>query len=102
MRNEPLIWIWAATAGVLLGLFFFGGLWWTIRKGLTSKSPALWFLGSMVVRTAVVAAGFYFVSDGSWERVLACLLGFILVRIVMVRRQRSREVRPDIPKTHES
>ncbi len=80
-------------AGVLLGLFFFGGLRWTIRKGLTSRSPALWFLASMVGRTAVVAAGFYFVSDGSWERILACLLGFIVARIVMVRRQRSREVR---------
>ncbi len=93
MRNEPLIWIWAATAGVLLGLFFFGGLWWTIRKGLTSKLPALWFLGSIVVRTAVVGAGFYFVSGGAWERILACLLGFIVARFVIVRRQRSREVR---------
>lgn len=102
MRNEPLIWIWAASVGVLLGLFFFGGLWWTIRKGLTSKSPALWFLGSIVVRTAVVVAGFYFVSGGAWERILACLLGFIVARFVIVRRQRSREVRPDTPKINES
>jgi F1F0 ATPase subunit 2 len=25
---------------VLLGVIFFGGLWWTVRKGLSSKRPA--------------------------------------------------------------
>jgi F1F0 ATPase subunit 2 len=89
-------------AGALLGIFFFGGLWWTIRKGLASRSPALWFLGSIVIRTAVVVAGFYFVSGGAWDRILACLLGFIVARFVIIRRRRSREVLPDTPKINES
>ena len=37
-------------AGLVLGAIFFGGLWWTVRKGLSSQQPALWFLGSMLLR----------------------------------------------------
>jgi F1F0 ATPase subunit 2 len=41
--NETLIWCWLWCAGLLLGAIFFGGLWWTVRKGVSSKRPALWF-----------------------------------------------------------
>ena len=76
----------ALVAGALLGVFFFGGLWWTVRKGLTSESPALWFLGSMLLRTGVILAGIYLVSQGHWSRLAACLLGFLLARVMVVRR----------------
>jgi F1F0 ATPase subunit 2 len=35
---KPLIWLLAALVGGrgLLGAIFFGGLWWTVRKGLSS------------------------------------------------------------------
>ena len=39
----------ALLAGRLLGAFFFGGLWWTVQKGVTSENPALWFLGSLLL-----------------------------------------------------
>lgn len=71
--------------GGVLGAFFFGGLWWTVQKGTVSRHPALWFLGSLVVRTTVVLVGFYYVSGRHWERMLACLLGFILARCVVTR-----------------
>ncbi len=32
----------ALAAGMLLGALFFGGLWWTVRRGLTAGNPALW------------------------------------------------------------
>ncbi len=90
MTTEPLTWALAAAAGALLGLFFFGGLWWTIRKAMASKAPALWFGGSLILRSAGVITGFYFVSGGHWERALACLLGFVAARIVLVRLQRDK------------
>ena len=68
-------------AGMLLGAIFFGGLWWTVRKGVSSPRPALWFLGSLLLRTSIALAGFYFVSGGHWERLLACLLGFVIARL---------------------
>ena len=72
-------------AGMLLGALFFGGLWWTVQKGVAAKQPALWFSTSMLLRTGVVLAGFYFVSANDWKRLLLCLLGFIVARFVVIR-----------------
>ena len=76
----------ALLAGALLGAFFFGGLWWTVQKGVASERPALWFLGSLLLRTGMVLAGFYFVSQGHWSRLVACLLGFLIARVIVVKR----------------
>ena len=76
----------ALLAGALLGAFFFGGLWWTVQKGISSERPALWFLGSLLLRTGVVLAGIYFVAQAHWSRLVACLLGFLIARIIVVKR----------------
>jgi F1F0 ATPase subunit 2 len=76
----------AFLAGALLGVFFFGGLWWTVRKGVVSERPALWFLGSLLLRTSLILAGFYLVSQGHWSRLVASLLGFVFARVVVVQR----------------
>lgn len=89
--NEPLGLASALVAGVLLGGFFFGGLWWTVRKAVSSRQPALWFLGSMLLRTGIVLSGFYFVSEGDWKRLLASLLGFIIARLVVTRLIRAAQ-----------
>jgi F1F0 ATPase subunit 2 len=83
--NDVLNLVLALTAGLVLGSMFFGGLWWTIQKGLSSHRPALWFFGSLLVRTSLALAGFYFVFSGRWERLMACLLGFILARLIVSR-----------------
>lgn len=82
---EPLVLASALVAGVLLGTFFFGGLWWTVRHGLTSRQPALWFLGSMLLRTGIVLLGFYFILGDNWQRLLAGLLGFVIARQIVTR-----------------
>ena len=76
--------------GVLLGVCFFGGLWWTVQKGLTSSRPALWFFGSTLLRTAFALAGFYFVGCGEWRRLLVCLLGFLIGRVLVTRLTRPK------------
>jgi F1F0 ATPase subunit 2 len=76
-------------AGFLLGAFFFGGLWWTVQKGLTSQNPVLWFFGSTLLRTGVAVAGFYFASHGDWRKFVLCLLGFIIARVVVTRLTRT-------------
>lgn len=75
----------ASVAGALLGGVFFGGLWWTVRKGVSSRRRALWFGGSLVLRMAIVLAGFHVVGGGHWERLLACLLGFAVARFAITR-----------------
>ena len=63
--NETLTLVLAWVAGVVLGAIFFGGLWWTVRKGVSSQRPALWFFGSLLLRMSIALAGFYFVSARS-------------------------------------
>ncbi|HSQ40036.1 MAG TPA: ATP synthase subunit I [Anaerolineales bacterium] len=88
--NETATLVLPLVAGVLLGAMFFGGLWWTVRKGISSKRPALWVLGSLLLRTGIVLAGFYLIAGGQWERLLACLLGFVIARFIVTLRVRSR------------
>ena len=83
--NEPLSLAFALAAGILLGAMFYGGLWWTVRRGVSSKRVALWFLGSLLLRIGVALAGFYFVAGGNWERLLLCLLGFVMARVAVTR-----------------
>ena len=81
--HEALTGLLACAAGGVLGAIFFGGLWWTVRKGVSSAQPALWFIGSSLLRTGIVLAGFYFVSAHHWERLLLSLLGFVLARLAV-------------------
>ncbi len=79
----------AVIAGLMLGALFFGGLWWTVRKGVASERTALWFTGSMLLRTGVVLVGFYFVLGDDWRRLVAGLLGFVVARLTVIRLTRS-------------
>jgi F1F0 ATPase subunit 2 len=81
----------ALVAGVLLGALFFGGLWWTVRRGVSSTQPALWFFGSLVLRTGIVVLGFYFILGNDSRRLLAGLLGFVVARLIALRLTREAE-----------
>ena len=65
MTSRPLP--WRFVAGSMLGVLFFGGLWWTVQKGVTSDLPAFWFLGSLLLRTG---------RDSRW--ILSCLTGSLV------------------------
>jgi F1F0 ATPase subunit 2 len=90
MTEAPLLYL-AGLAGATLGAFFFGGLWWTVRKGMASPRPALWFIGSLLVRTAVVIGGFYLVGQGDWKRLTASLAGFLAARLAVAKLTRPPE-----------
>jgi F1F0 ATPase subunit 2 len=83
--SEMLVLVMSGGAGFGLGMFFFAGLWWTIRRSFSAQRPALLLLGSMLLRMAIVLAGFYLVSDGDWRRLLLCLLGVIIGRFTLTR-----------------
>jgi len=44
--RELLLLAAASAAGLLLGAIFFGGLWFTVRKGVSSQRPALGFFSA--------------------------------------------------------
>jgi F1F0 ATPase subunit 2 len=84
-------------AGILIGGFFFGGLWWTIQNGLTSKNPALWFFGSTLLRLSAALAGFYFIAGQDWRKLLICMLGFLIARLLVTRLTRTPRGGIDAP-----
>jgi F1F0 ATPase subunit 2 len=79
----------ALAAGMILGLFVFGGLWWTLRRGLASPHTALWFGLSALVRLAVVLATFYYMALAGLPQVGLCLLGLLVARFAVTRVLRS-------------
>lgn len=83
--NDTAILFLSGLAGLLLGAFFFGGLWWSLIKGLHSSRPGLWQFTSLMVRMGVTLAGFYAVGGGQWQRLMSCGLGFVIARFLVVR-----------------
>jgi F1F0 ATPase subunit 2 len=69
-------------AGMALGLFYFGGLAWTVRR-LVAGGGVLLTVGSFLVRGAVLLAGFWLLSGNRAEYWIACLVGFTAVRIAL-------------------
>lgn len=78
----------AVGAGLVLGALFYGGLWWTVSRAVSSPRPALWFIGGKLLRTGFALGGFYLVGGGRWERWLLCLLGFVIARLIAWRLSR--------------
>lgn len=91
--NDIALILLTLIVGFLLGLFFFGGLWWTTRKGIQSKTPAVWFIGSLLTRLSITLGGIYLISRDHWERMLICLLGFIVARTLVTKLTQIYEVK---------
>lgn len=80
--NETMSMILSLITGLGLGIFFYGGLYFTVKRGLTAKIPALVFTGSFILRTAVTLMGFMWVSQGKPMRLLAVFAGFLTIRLI--------------------
>lgn len=80
-------------AGLALGTLFFGGLWLTVKKMVTSKAPAFLFLGSFLFRGGITLLGFYYIAVGNWQTMLSCLVGFVMARFIITRITKQDEVK---------
>lgn len=78
----------AALGGTVLGLFYFAGLWFTLRRLPGHPHPALWIAGSFILRLTVSLSGLYVIlgSDRSLTRLGIALLAFLAVRVVLTQR----------------
>ena len=94
---EGLGWLLAVLGGAALGLFYYAGLWFTLRRLPEQTHPALWVFGSFILRLAVSMAGFYVIlgPDRHLPRLGVALLAFIVARVLLTRRlQPVAEPRP--------
>ena len=95
--SEPWILVLALLAGGALGAMFFGGLWWTVLRGASSGKPARWFFASLLLRMGLSLVGFYGVAGGQADRLVLCLLGFVIACMVVTRLTQPRAERPTGP-----
>jgi F1F0 ATPase subunit 2 len=86
--NETIGLILAWMIGLALGGLFFGGLWWTVRRLAASNQPAMLFMVSFLLRMGVTVSGFLLIGRGDWKRLVICLVGFVMARIVVIRLTR--------------
>jgi F1F0 ATPase subunit 2 len=87
--NEQYSYIIAFVVGIVLGTFFFYGLWKTVTELTSSKPPSFWLVLSPIFRICITVLGFYFVimldANGRMSRIIICLLGFLTARFVMTK-----------------
>lgn len=88
MMNVPSLLLYLVL-GATLGLFYFGGLWLTVRRAVGADRPKTWLALSFVGRLAIVGIGFYAIIQSAgiqWSGIAASVLGFVGARFVLVRR----------------
>lgn len=84
--NEILTLTLSLISGILLGSFYFGGLWLTLKRLPNSKQPAVLTMGSFLGRSAVCLFGFYLISGSGLEVLFLSLAGFVLSKLALIFR----------------
>ncbi len=72
--------------GIGLGGVYFAGLWETIRRLPDAEHPVRRMALSYALRMTLALTGFYLVMQGQWERLAAAMVGFLLMRELILRR----------------
>lgn len=85
--TDLFLWIGAFAAGILMSLFYFGFLWWTVQRIPSMKYPVISIVGGYALRMVITLFVFYLIARyGDWLYLLISLAGFILMRIILVRK----------------
>ncbi len=88
--------IYAFVAGILAGTLYLGALWLTVRALAGSDRPGILLVFSMAARFAILLGAIFWVSS-FWTggaraaAMLACLAGYVLVRLVASRWMRAQQ-----------
>ncbi len=78
----------ALVAGAAVGVFYFGGLWLTVRRIARSPRPVLLTFGSFLARGAVAVGVMVFIARMHWQLLGLAMAGFLLARLVLTRKFR--------------
>jgi F1F0 ATPase subunit 2 len=81
-----MTWYAALTTGIGLGLVYFSGLWWSVRRLLRSPVRSRWFVASLIARVALTGLVLFALSHFGVEAVVFALAGFWLARWHLFRQ----------------
>lgn len=83
--SEPAQVAMGFVGGLLMGLFFFGGLWLSVKRLPDSRHPMLLILGSFLVRLVVLVVCFWALARyGGWLAVVSALPGLLFMRVLLI------------------
>jgi F1F0 ATPase subunit 2 len=80
-----IMWLAPLLSGVLLGAFYFAGLWWTVGRLSHTRHPLACYLLSFGIRIAVLLLAFFFLLNVGVLELLTALAGFVATRFALVR-----------------
>ena len=82
----------AAIVGVLLSLFYFGGLWFTVNRIKSVKWPGFLIGMSFLLRMILLMTVFYFILSYHWMYLLFALITFLITRQFLLHRIPNKEI----------
>lgn len=85
----------AFLGGVFLGMIFFGGLLLTVKLLVKVRYPAVWMLGSLLLRLAILFGGLYLLKDGSYLNLPLALVGILVGKFLIVSKVKSQKEKHD-------
>jgi F1F0 ATPase subunit 2 len=71
--------------GILVGLVFFGGLWWTSQRLATARRPGFLVATSLLVRMIVIAATLVVLARVDVVMLAGGVIGVVVARMVLTR-----------------
>ena len=83
--------------GVVFGALYFVALWAVVQRLRDARRPVLLLVGSTVFRLALLFVAWLWVSDGRWDGLIACVVGFLLVRFGAIHLVRLGSQRSPTP-----
>jgi len=83
--NDLAVNMFSLTAGAMFGIFYFHGLWLTLKKLPNTCQPVLLTMGSFLGRTALCVMGFYLVvTMVNLEGLMISIIGFTTSKFTIV------------------
>lgn len=91
--NDLAVNMFSLAVGAIFGIFYFQGLWLTLKKLPNTHQPVLLTMGSFLGRTALCVLGFYLViTMVNLEGLMISIIGFTASKITIVHL-RSGEIK---------
>ena len=84
--NDWISMIFPALSGILLGMIYFFGLWWTVGRLSRTDRPVGLYLLSFGLRITILLLAFFFLLNLGVTEFLVAFAGFLVTRLALVRR----------------